>query len=270
MPRELADVLHYFLPETGAERDAPPGASASTRLSAGKRPIAALPLVALPIGDRDVVRAAFAWNLCVEVTRLGGRGVLVSPSGRTDSVLWPSAGPGPLGSETVLAEASGLGELYRVASDVAVERAAGADPDAGGVVLVRVPPSWLRDSSDGTRLLRWCLLFSTSEPDELLETYGLTKLLRAAQAGARVGVTLHGVRRIRDAERAFGRLARTAEEHLGCPLTSYGALMDDLHVFRAIVARRPIGLEHPQSPAARALHDVAGMLLDDALAWIDE
>jgi MinD-like ATPase involved in chromosome partitioning or flagellar assembly len=46
--------------------------------------------------------------------------------------------------------------------------------------------------------------------------------------------------------------------------------MDDLHVYRSIVARRPIGLEHPQSPAARALHDVAGLLLDDAMERIDD
>ena len=38
----------------------------------------------------------------------------------------------------------------------------------------------------------------------------------------------------------------------------------DLDVYRAIVAQRPIGLDHPQSPAARALRDVAGLLLEDA------
>jgi len=30
------------------------------------------------------------------------------------------------------------------------------------------------------------------------------------------------------------------------------------------VSRRPIGLEHPQSRAARALRDVAQLLLEDA------
>jgi MinD-like ATPase involved in chromosome partitioning or flagellar assembly len=45
---------------------------------------------------------------------------------------------------------------------------------------------------------------------------------------------------------------------------SYGLLVDDLHIYRASVAHRPIGLEHPQSRAARALRDVAQLLLDDA------
>ena len=73
-----------------------------------------------------------------------------------------------------------------------------------------------------------------------------------------------GARRVGDAERAFGRLAATALRHLRHPVVSYGLLVDDLHVYRAIVARRPIGLEHPQSRAARALRDVARLLLDDA------
>jgi MinD-like ATPase involved in chromosome partitioning or flagellar assembly len=60
------------------------------------------------------------------------------------------------------------------------------------------------------------------------------------------------------------RLARAARRNLRCDLCSYGLLVDDLHVYRAIVAQRPIGLAHPQSPAARALRDVAELLLGDA------
>ena len=85
---------------------------------------------------------------------------------------------------------------------------------------------------------------------------------RATQA--RVGVTIHGARRIADAQSAFLHLAGVAARHLGRDLASYGLLVDDLHIYRAIVSRRPIGLEHPQSRAARALRDVARLLLEDA------
>jgi MinD-like ATPase involved in chromosome partitioning or flagellar assembly len=54
-----------------------------------------------------------------------------------------------------------------------------------------------------------------------------------------------------------------ALRHLSAKLLSYGLLVDDLHVYRAIVSGRPVGLEHPQSPAARALRDVARLLLED-------
>ena len=80
---------------------------------------------------------------------------------------------------------------------------------------------------------------------------------------ASVGVTIHGARRIADAESAFLHLADVASRWLRRELVSYGLLVDDLHIYRAIVARRPIGLEHPQSRAARALRDVARMLLED-------
>ena len=79
-----------------------------------------------------------------------------------------------------------------------------------------------------------------------------------------VGIAIHGARHIHDARDAFNRLASCAEKHLGCQVASYGLLVDDLDVYRAIVAHRPIGLAHPQSPAARALRDVAGMVLAEA------
>jgi hypothetical protein len=156
----------------------------------------------------------------------------------------------------------GLGDLHRAALDVAVTRAAHA-PD-GGLVLVRVPPSWLLRGEDGRGLLRWSLLFTSTDRRELMETYGLAKHIVATGPDARIGVTVHGARRLADAERAYGHLADVSRRRLQRVPISYGLLVDDLHVYRALVARRPIGLTRPQSPAARALRDVARMLLSDA------
>jgi hypothetical protein len=229
---------------------------------AARMNLAVLPVIALPIGDRDVVRAAFAWNLAVEVSRLGGRAVLLTPGREDPSPLWPEAGIGPMGAELVQSPVSDLGALYRVAIDTAVSRADGAVD--GGLVLVRVPPRWLREPEDGAKLLRWTLLFATSETDHLRECYGMAKLVHQACPRAAMGVTIHGARKRQEAEEAFAKLARTTQRSLGRDLQSYGLLVDDLDVYRAIVAQRPIGLAHPQSPAARALRDVAQMLLDDA------
>jgi hypothetical protein len=262
MPTDLGDVLHYFIPE--AEAAGGSRASAETRphrFDDPNRP-AALPLIGVPIGEQDVVRAAFAWNLSVEIARLGARAAIVSPGCDEVAALWPLEEPSPMGTEVITSPATSLGALYRDALDLAVERA--ADSGDGGVIFVRFPPRWLRHPEDGGSLLRWSLLFSSSDPRDLLETYGLTKLLCNAHRAARVGITIHGARRMGEAEAAFGRLARSAAHHLGRELTSYGLLVDDLHVYRAIVDKRPIGLVHPQSPAARCLRDVAEMLLRDA------
>jgi hypothetical protein len=265
VPRDLADVADYFLPRAGGASRAPlalgplgPGAAEPLRVG---RP-AALPIVAVPIGERDVVRAAFVWNLAVEVARLGASATLVAPSPSEPSSIWPEPGPGPVGAEVVLAPAGGLAQLHRAALDLAVARA--ADSVDGGLVLVRVPPAWLGRAVEGRALLRWVLLFATTERVDLMETYGLAKRVLAASHQARVGVTIHGARRVAEAQTAFLHLAGIAARHLGRDFASYGLLVDDLHIYRAIVSQRPIGLEHPQSRAARALRDVARLLLEDA------
>jgi hypothetical protein len=168
-----------------------------------------------------------------------------------------------MGADVILTPASNLAALYRDALDVAVERA--VDAKDGGVVYVRVPPLWLRNPADGNSLLRWTLMFTSSDRRDLLETYGIAKLLcRPGSRAARLGVTVHGARRIDEAAAAFERLAANTARHLGRDLTSYGLLVDDLHVYRAIVAQRPIGLAHPQSAAAKSLRDVAELVLEDA------
>lgn len=209
-----------------------------------------------------MVRAAFAWNLVVEAARLGASATLLAPHESDASPLWPEVGPGPLGAEVLPTQARDLASLSRAALDVAVSRA--ADAADGGLVAVRVPPSWLEEGLPGRALLRWVLLFSSPERHDLQECYRLAKSVLHALPEANVGVTIHGVRQVAEAERAFHYVASVSQRHLGRPLLSYGLLIDDLHVYRAIVARRPIGLEHPQSRAARALRDVARMLLEDA------
>jgi hypothetical protein len=260
LPRDLGDVLHYFLPSDDA--DGRPSRAADHRGAPGPDRPAALPIVTLPIGDRDVVRAAFAWNLTVEIARLGANACLLAPRDHHATPLWPEAGRGPVGAEVLLTEADDLGGLNRAALDVAVTRA--AESAEGGIVLVRVPPSWLRGSGDARTLLRWVLVFATPDARDQIEAYSLAKRVFAANDDARVGITVHGARRVADAERTFHHLAGVASRHLGRSPHSYGMLVDDLHIYRAIVARRPIGLEHPQSRAARTLRDVARLILEDA------
>lgn len=278
MPRDLSEVLHYFLPEPATERDATvdprespdPSARSGGAGSRGSRqtalsrpfPSSVLPIIAVPIGDHDVLRAAFTWNVAVEIARLGGRAVVIAPGWEDPSPLWPEAGVGPLGAELLPSRASDLGALYRLAIDTAIAQSVGARD--GGAILVRVPPEWLCAPTDGVALLRWTMLFTSAHATDLLETYGLGKLVLSTHEAARVGVAIHGVRSLGEARNAFERLAHTTRTHLQRDLLSYGVLVDDLHVYRAIVAQRPIGLAHPQSTAARALADVARMLLDDA------
>jgi hypothetical protein len=132
------------------------------------------------------------------------------------------------------------------------------------MILVQVPPSWLARGADGDPLLRRTLLLSAPEPRELKETRALARRLLLTAPAREVGVTIHGVSSIDEAHQAFDALVSALEPELRPGLVSYGLLLDDIDVYRAIVSRRPIGVIRPQSRAARALADVARMLLTDA------
>ena len=110
-----------------------------------------------------------------------------------------------------------------------------------------------------------CCCSRPPERRDLLETYGLAKRVLRGEPARRGSASRSTARAgCAEAQSAFLHLAGVAARHLGRDLASYGLLVDDLHIYRAIVSRRPIGLEHPQSRAARALRDVARLLLEDA------
>ena len=92
----------------------------------------------------------------------------------------------------------------------------------------------------------------------------MARSILATNPKVEIGVTIHGVTTISEARNAFEHLSRISLEQLGLILASYSLLVDDLHVYRAIAAQRPIGLAHPQAPATRALQDVARLLYEDA------
>ena len=276
MPRDLADVFHYFLPETGTDTEPTtkgrlvgsqaPRADHSDE-SAADRPVPTsvpppLPILGLPIGNRDVLRAALAWNLTIETARLGASAVILAPAGEAGSPLWPEPGPGPLGTELILSSATNLTDLHRAASAVAAERASRAR--RGGIVFVRIPPTWLEGDASQTSPFRWLLLLTPANRRDLDEAFAMAENLVASNPVAEVGVTIHGVTTIDEARHAFETLSRRVQKRLGLVLASYGLLVDDLDVYRAIAAQRPIGLAHPQAPAARALMDVARLLYEDA------
>jgi hypothetical protein len=252
--RDLGDVLHYFIPEAGE------AASSAPRPAAPRPPGSGPSVTAVPLGHRDVLRATFVWNLAVEMTAQGAPTTVVVPS-RMSPPVWPEPGRMAMGAELVPVLAEGLGDLARAALDVAVTGAADMDRDTQ--VLVCIPPAWLRKAADGAPVLRRVLLFASPDPTELIEAYALAKHLFAGAGDVTLGVTIYGVQQVETAARAFERLAGTAEQHLGCKLTSYGLLVDELQIYRAIVERKPIGVSHPQSRAARSLRDVARLLLDD-------
>ncbi len=135
---------------------------------------------------------------------------------------------------------------------------------APSLVLVAIPVAWLWADAESSPLFDRVLLLTRPEERELLETWTALGAISERAPQARIGVSLFGVASLADARRAFDGLAALAELELGRPLGSYGVLIDDIHLSRSIVSQRAIALSQPSTPAARALTDVAAMLLDDA------
>lgn len=243
MARELADVLHFFLD------DAPPRAA-----------LPAAPVLAVPLAEGDALRASFVWNLAVELARGGARPVVAVPGGaRYGAELLPDPPLGGLLAPEV--SRAPAGDLAALAALVGRLRRR-----ARGPVIALVPPAWLGPAGGGAPLLAWTLLFARPEPDGLATTAALAERLAAAAPDGRVGVTLHGVSTVAEARGAFERLAGLSGPALRARLWSYGVLLDDLDVYRGLAEGRAVGLARPQSRAARALADVARLLLDDAHA----
>ncbi len=246
MPRDLADVLHYFMPELADK---------------GVRPGAPVSVISVPIGDRDVVRAAFAWNLAVEVARIDGNVGVLTPGSASAERLFPFSPWREEGeSNAVLRTCSATNLSQLEATALAFAADLSADNEEAGLVLVRVPPAWLEEAESAASLLRWMLIFSSSDPRDLVKAYEMTKRVARSHPDAEIGVTIHGAKDLDQARDAYEILAASSLANFGKDVARYGLVPEDLDVCRAIAARRPIGLAHPFSPAARALRDVARLM----------
>ena len=246
MPRELGDVLHYFIPEIEETEGAPDG---------GVAPLA------VPLLGRDLVRAALLWNLAVEAARQGARATLVTPIG-ADEAPWPSGTPQPLGVEVLGVAGDEPAGLARAAESATRHASRGARR----LVMAGVPAPWLAKGADAEALLRWVVALVRPDEREGDETWSVLEAVGTQSPHAQLGAVIFGVRSLGEARRAFERLAARVERELARTLISYGVLIDDVELSRSIVTRRPISLVHPASAAARALADVAALCLADAVA----
>lgn len=242
MARELGDVLHYFLDDTPV------------------REAAELPVLAIGLGRRDVLRAAFAWNLAEELARTGVQTTVVTPPAPGAEAFWPETRT-PGGARRRPALADGPAALERAIQDA---RRAGRK-GGKGLVVVALPQDVLLDESR-PGWLRWLLLFTTPDPRERAATAALVQRLPSEVEGLRVGVTVHGVSGIDEARRTFLALAAEVERDADRRLWSYGLLVDDLDVYRAITERSAVCEARPTSRAARAMRDVAAWIRADLAA----
>jgi hypothetical protein len=243
--RDLGHVLHLFAPELAA-----PGDAVIVADSGGMPP-----LVGVPLARPDAVRAALLNNVAVEAGRQGARVTLLTPGAAVGA---DTSETSPFGVESRRVEGSPA--AYASGATEALRDVLRRDP---ALVFATYPTAWLQKGADLAALLRWSLVFVRPDAASLTEATSALEAIAAQVPGARLGVSVYGVRSLVEARDCFEHLALGVERRLGCALTSYGVLMDDVHVSRSIVTGRAVGLSNPHTPSARAFADVARLLLSD-------
>lgn len=246
MARDLAHVLHLFAPELAA-----PGDDVGMVVASDGLP----PLIGVPLARPDSVRAALLSNVAVEAGRQGAHVALLAPGALIDTAAGETS---PFGVESHRID-EGPEVLSRGAEE-ALRRAPLRNP---ALVFAAYPASWIQKGADVAALLRWSLVFVRPDATSLREASAALEAIAAQVPGARLGVSVYGVRSLVEARDCFEHLALGVERRLGCALSSYGVLVDDVHVSRSIVTGRPVGLSNPHTPSARAFADVARLLLGD-------
>lgn len=261
MPRDLSDVLHYFLPELDG-----PAAKRPERdervVEPAPRPGLPLSILGLPLGERELVDSACAWNLAVETARQGGKSMIVLPRGDADAAFAPPADLRDHGVEVVVAPARDPAAVGAFARRLATE--AGRTARAGGIVFLRVPTAWLERAEAFDEAVRWFLLFSAPGERELRRTFERAERLVERSRGAEIGVALRSVRDAREARTSFDDLIARCRGRLGIGLVRYGVLVDDLDLCRAIGSGRALSPAQPPSSGARAFSELARRLYEDA------
>jgi hypothetical protein len=215
-------------------------------------------VLALAAAPGDLLRLGAAFNLAVELARHGGRAGLVSAAEGAPLAAEDEAAA--LGARLALVPSGAPDALHAAACELACELAQGG---GAGLVLACLAPDALEDAvARGD--VEQVLLLSAADRASLVQTETRARRLFAARRETRIGVTIHGVRSVAEAREAFDRLHDAIERDLGRALRSYGLLVDDLALYRSLVERRPVATSRHQSPAARALADVARLLAEDA------
>jgi len=259
------------MPELGGD-DPPPGQldspAVGTRLpdadstSHSETREDALPLAAVPIGEHEIVRASLVSSLAGEVAALGGDATILTPITADARRLFPPAAFESTNARVETTRADNLSSLYGAARELAAER--GKSAAHSGLILVRIPPMWLRGTEEASELLEWLLLFSATDSRSLADTYALAAWVLGRNPKAEIGVTIHGAEDRPSAEEAFGALARNVEQRLGRTLASYGLLVEDLDLYRSLVSSAPLCSTGPRSLAAAGLRESAKLVFERA------
>ena len=245
-------------------------------------PATAVRVIAVASGKGGVGKTNLTANLAVMLARRGLRvWVLDADLGLanldvvygvtpTRSLLDVLRGPqrladvvidGPAGVR-LLPAASGVAELTALtaAEQLAVLEEVDALEDALDVLLIDVAAGISSNVLYFAAAATETLVVVTPEPTAITDAYALVKVLATRWDRREFPVVVNMATSARDAEEAFGRLARVASQFLPVRLDYVGWVPWDDAVPRAVRTQAPVAVGAPGAPAARAIAALADRL----------
>lgn len=108
------------------------------------------------------------------------------------------------------------------------------------------------------------LLVTTPEPTAVTDAYALVKMVSRRDLKKPIRVLVNKAESKQEADDIMTRLATVSEKFLSLKLLKLGYILYDESVVRAVKQQKPFLIGFPRSHAARAVTEVAALLLADA------
>jgi flagellar biosynthesis protein FlhG len=112
------------------------------------------------------------------------------------------------------------------------------------------------------------LVVTTPEPTSITDGYGAIKSLVARGTSARIELLVNMAQSLEEGAGVHRRVERVVERFLKVPLVHGGTILHDPALPNAVRQRRPVLLDAPWSPAARAINRLAQRI--DGRAYLPE
>lgn len=137
-----------------------------------------------------------------------------------------------------------IGELDELADIVLIDTGAGLSENVLAFVLAAEE----------------VIVLTTPEPTALADAYATIKVVSRDNPEAKMSVVVNMVRTEAEAEATAERLRLVSKQFLDVDLGVLGYIPQDSAVPRAVRAQRPVTIDHPTGPTARALGRIAETL----------
>ena len=105
------------------------------------------------------------------------------------------------------------------------------------------------------------LIVTTPEPTAVVDAYAVIKLIALGGDHGDLGIVINMAENAEEAKRFSRGIAMTANKLLNAYVEELGFVPLDARVAQAVRRRRPVFLEHPQSPASRGMRELAARFM---------